>query len=111
MKTLISLMLILSSTLASYAADTDMAAKQKERFAKAKSMAEANIDKRISALQQTKSCISGANDKNALRKCRQEAKQRNQALRQEMQQMKGQFGRGRGGRGQGQGQGQGRAQQ
>lgn len=96
MKTLISLMLILTTTFSSYAADTDRAAKKKERFTQVKSMALANIDKRASALQETKSCISGANDKEALKNCRQQAKQRNKAFKDEMnqkrQQMRAQFG-------------------
>jgi len=101
MKKLISLMLILGTTLTSYAnTDANKDARKKERFAQVKSMAQSNIDKRISALQETKSCISSANDKDSLKSCRQEAKKRHQAIKQEMKQMREQFRHNRGARNQ-----------
>ncbi len=83
MKKLVTLALITLSSLSVNAADADKEARKKEMFEKAKSMATSNIDKRISALQDTKSCISSASDKEALKKCRQKAKENAQALRKE----------------------------
>lgn len=86
MKKMITMTLILLSTLAStstFAADGNKEARKKEMFQKAKQMAVANIEKRISALQDTKSCISSASDKEALKKCREKAKDRAQSLRKE----------------------------
>lgn len=58
--------------------------KKTENFAKAKSDALANLEKRISHLQETKSCVSSASDRKALKACRMEARKKGEAMRAEM---------------------------
>ena len=82
MKKLICIGLLLCAPL-SFADDNKGAQKRKERFEKAKQMATSNIDKRISALQGTKSCISSASDKESLKKCRESARSKAKAMREE----------------------------
>ena len=54
-----------------------------EKFAEMKAKGLANIDKRISSLQQLKSCLSSASEKEAARKCRKENRARMENLRQD----------------------------
>jgi hypothetical protein len=61
-------------------ADANM---KKENFAKVKSGALANLDKRIKHLQETKSCVSSSSDRKALKECRKSARKRGEALRSE----------------------------
>lgn len=58
-------------------------AKKAENFQKAKTEMLAGLDKRISHLQETKSCVSSASDRKALKACRQDARKKGEALRAE----------------------------
>ena len=53
-----------------------------ERLSQAKAMAAENIDAKISLLNDLKSCISGANDRAALKNCRSQAKAKRQSLKE-----------------------------
>ena len=58
-------------------------ANEGEMLAKAKEHQQANIDKRISWLQEMKSCVSGAADKAAMKKCHQDHKAKMETLKDE----------------------------
>jgi len=81
MKKVICIGLILGTGFVSAAEDKE--AKKKERLEMAKSMASSNIDKRIQALQEMKSCISSATDKESLKTCREQAKSKAESMRAE----------------------------
>ena len=80
-----SVLTLFSLTLSSstYAADSDAQKEtaKKEALAKVKSMAIANIESRIKALESTKSCISGASNKDEMKSCREQAKSQMKELR------------------------------
>jgi Skp family chaperone for outer membrane proteins len=83
MKTGIKWTMILFALLTQFAfAADDADSKKKEHFQKAKAMAIENIEGRIDDLQKTKSCISSASDREAIKSCRSEAKKRVQAMRE-----------------------------
>ncbi len=93
MKKIILGLSFLSSILISptFADDAAKEARKKEMFQDAKSMATKNIDQRISALQETKSCISSASDKDALKKCREAAKDKAKNFRKENKERRKEF--------------------
>lgn len=61
----------------------DKGEKSAERFNKAKQRATEMIDKRISALSETKSCIASASDKSSLKACKKAARAKHQEMRSE----------------------------
>jgi hypothetical protein len=61
---------------------TTVSAQNGELFAKAKEHQIANIDKRISYLNELKSCISGSSEKESVKKCREEHKTKMETLKE-----------------------------
>ena len=61
------------------------AEEKNENFAAVKARISANIDQRIAAIQAHKSCVDGANDKEALQACRKSHKESMKKLHQENQ--------------------------
>ncbi|TNF30487.1 MAG: hypothetical protein EP319_04835 [Deltaproteobacteria bacterium] len=59
-----------------------------QNFEKAKSMMLENIEKRISNLQDVKSCVSSASDKSALKECRKKMKSMNTEMKGKMKEMR-----------------------
>lgn len=62
---------------------TSVSAQDGEMFAKRKEHALVNIDKRIGFLQEMKSCISSATDKDGIQKCRQDHKEKMKSIKDE----------------------------
>jgi hypothetical protein len=73
-------------SMISYSAFAD-----EENFAKAKEMMLTNIDKRISFIQEHKSCVSSAAEKTALKACHEKHNTNMQSLRSERKTMKEEF--------------------
>lgn len=71
-----STVILLALTSAVFANEGEMLAKVKEHQL-------ANIDKRIGWLQEMKSCVSGAADKAAVKKCHQDHKAKMESLKDE----------------------------
>jgi hypothetical protein len=61
---------------------TTVSAQNAELFAKAKEHQIANIEKRISYLNELKSCISGSSEKEGIKKCREEHKTKMETLKE-----------------------------
>jgi flagellar biosynthesis regulator FlbT len=59
-----------------------------EKFQKAKSMMLEKIEKRISNLQDVKSCVSSASDKEALKACRAKMKEHRAEMKEQRKQWK-----------------------
>ncbi len=62
--------------------------KSQESIAEIKTRLTQNLDKRISQLQETKACVSAAQDKEALKSCRERSKEQRQALHKEWKEFK-----------------------
>lgn len=56
------------------------AQEKNEMFAKAKEQALSNVDKRISSLNEMKSCFSGATNQEGMKACRKKHKEQMEAL-------------------------------
>lgn len=69
--TVLSLLLVSTLTFAN-----------EDRFAKRKSFALENVNSRISMLEQAKSCISSAQKKEDLKKCREEGKAKRKQMKE-----------------------------
>lgn len=96
MKKLFILSLFLLSTL-SFASDEgkkggQLTDEQKaEMHAKAKAEILAHMDKRIAALQEGKSCISAANDREQIKSCRKTLQSKMKGLQDEAKEARGNF--------------------
>lgn len=57
---------------------------QEEDLSKAKEHMISSLDKRIALMQETKACVSAAANKEALKACKSQWKEKRQALKEEM---------------------------
>lgn len=85
MKKLLIGLTILSTVAIAHNHDEEMSA---EKFAKFKERALENIDKRIAQMQSTRSCISSASDKEALKECRKDMKENRQEWKEKRKEWK-----------------------
>lgn len=58
-------------------------AQDNDQLARIKQETLSHLDQRIAHLQETKSCVSSANDQEQLKKCRENLKKENKALHEE----------------------------
>jgi len=68
---------------------SSVSANDGEMLSKVKMQATANIDKRISYLQELKSCVSAATDKEGMKKCRADHKTKVKTLKDENESFRG----------------------
>jgi hypothetical protein len=82
MKSSLAIALVLSAAAVSAQAPQNQKA---ENFQEQKAFVSQILDKRIAALSEAKSCVAGAADREALRKCHEELKDDRQAIKQEIE--------------------------
>lgn len=71
----------LLTTIFLFTLSVSISAQDGELFTKAKEQQLSNIDKRITYLNELKSCLAGASDKSGLKKCREDHKAKVESLK------------------------------
>tara|TARA_R110002072_G_scaffold276051_1_gene437635 strand:- start:405324 stop:405638 length:315 start_codon:yes stop_codon:yes gene_type:complete len=84
LKSLLLILPLLLTLNISASDSADKGDKKGKNFEKHKAMAIEQMDKRISAMQKNKDCVSSASDRDALKACRKQAKAANEAFREDM---------------------------
>lgn len=79
---------IMTISLFAFAEGQEREAKKAELFSKIKSKALENIDKRISQMQENRSCISAAQNKEDMKACRSKMKEHKSEWREKRKEMK-----------------------
>lgn len=78
---MMKIFLMLAMILLSFSSFADESESKQQRLEEAKSKYVSHLEGMISALQEAKSCASGASDRESLKKCRQDLKSKRRAMK------------------------------